>query len=289
MDRPLQPYIRLAMHHTYLKGYYIERHIWDHEIIFIDGGRMKITIEDKVYLVEKNDCVILRPNVFHKIEWGGEDCEQPHVHFDFLELPDSKDVTVSMVRKDQMTPRQLEYFRKDFFAENNINIPPVIHLNDPLSVRTLLFRLIDEFTYTPPYSRFFLQGTLCELVGAVLRDYHAGQNLSGSPYAKDLNHLAVFMSEHVEDNLSLDDLTAEIQLSKWNLIRLFRDYYGTTPMQYMSRLRYNHAKRKLQYSFCSIKEVAYQMNFDSPQAFTRWFKSMDGNPPTFYHKSFVRK
>jgi AraC-like DNA-binding protein/quercetin dioxygenase-like cupin family protein len=284
VERPLQPYIRLAMHHTYLKGYYIERHIWDHEIIFIDGGRMKITIEDKVYFVEKNDCVILRPNVYHKIEWAGEDCEQPHVHFDFFSQNDSEDVSVSMVRRDQMTPRQLTFFREDYFTKNDITIPNVIKLKEPFIVRGILFRLIDEYTYKPPYSDFVLQGTLCELIGAILRDYHLGKNLSGSPYAKDLTGLAVYMSDHVEANLSLEDLAMEVRLSKWNLIRWFKKYYDATPMQYFSRLRFNYAKKKLQYSFCSVKEVAYQMNFDSPQAFSRWFKALDGNPPAYYHK-----
>jgi len=287
MDRPLQPYIRLAMHHTYKKGYYIERHIWDHEIIFIDGGRMKVTIEDKVYFVEKNDCIILPPNVFHRIEWSGEDCEQPHVHFDFFVKEDSNDVSVSMIRRDQMTPHQLTFFRENYFAENNIVIPYVIKLKEPYIVRGILFRLIDEYTYKPPYADFALQGTLCELIGAILRDFHLGQNLSGSPYAKDLNHLVIYMSEHVESNLSLEDLAEVARLSKWNLIRWFKNYYDATPVQYLNRLRYNHAKKMLQYSFCSVKEVAYQMNFDSPQAFSRWFKALDGNPPAYYHKKNV--
>jgi AraC-like DNA-binding protein len=284
MELTIQPYVRLAMHHTYLKGYYIERVIWDHEIIFIDNGKMKVTIEDKVYYPEKNDCILLRPNVYHKIEWSGEDCDQPHVHFDLYAQSDSPEVSVSMLLRDQMNAKQISFFRKDYFLENDIAIPYVIKLKEPFVVRNILFRLIDEYTYKLPYSNFMLQGTLCELIAAVLRDYHLNQSLSYSPYTKDLKDLVVYMAENVDENPSLDDLAGKIGLSKWNLIQWFKKYYNTTPVKYLNRLKYNRAKNLLQYSNLSIKEIAYQMNFDSPQAYARWFKTMDGNAPGYYQR-----
>ncbi|MDD3106260.1 MAG: AraC family transcriptional regulator [Bacilli bacterium] len=284
MSLHINPYIRLAMHHTYLKGYYIERHIWDHEIIFIDSGVMKITIEDQVYYAKKNDCILLRPNVYHKIEWSGVDCDQPHVHFDFYYQDDSKEVQISMLRKEHMNQKELTLFREDFYKSNQIDIPYVFPLKEPSIIRSLLFRLIDEYTYKLPYSDLMKQGTLAELVAAILRDYHLGKVESYSPYYKELNELTIYMVENVDLNLTLDDLADHSQLGKWNLIQTFKRYYNTTPMKYFTRLRYNRTKNLLQYSNLSIKEITYKMNFESPQSFSRWFKMMDGNPPGFYQK-----
>lgn len=284
MQNPISPYVRLAMHHRYIKGYYIERSIWDHEIIFINSGQMKVTINDKVYIVKENDCVILRPNILHKIEWHEEDCEQPHVHFDFFQLSDSEKIHISMKRSEHMTIKEKTFFRSDYFKENHMDLPDVIHLQKPYIVKDLLYQIIEEFTYKVNYSGYILKGLMTQLIGAVLRDYHLGKVDEFSIYARNLTELIFFMEQNVDNNLSLDDLANQAKMGKWNLNRLFSERYGFTPISYFHRLKYNHAKKYLLYTTKSIKEIAYQMNFDSPQSFSRWFKKNDGNPPIKYHQ-----
>ncbi len=284
MLSPISPYVRFAMFHRYIKGYYIERSIWDHEIIFINSGQMKITIKDNVYIVKENDCVILRPNVYHKIEWHEEDCEQPHVHFDFFQHPDNELVQISMKQREHMSSKEISYFRSDYFKENNIDLPDVIHLQKPYIVKDILYQIIEEYTYKVNHSGYILKGLMTQLIGAILRDYHLGKVDEFSIYANKLNELIIFMERNVDENLSLDDLANQAQMGKWNLNRLFNERFGYTPISYFHRLKYNHAKKYLLYTTKSIKEIAYQMNFDSPQSFSRWFKKIDGNSPIIYHK-----
>jgi len=146
-DIYLRPYIRLARRHTYLSEYHLDRSIWDHEIIFIEKGSLRFIFDDKEYVAHENECVILRPRMHHKIEWNGVDCEQSHVHFDFFYREDSPYVGVSMLREDQMSDAEKALFREDFYTANGIDIPTVIHLNEPYVVRDLFHRIIDEFTY----------------------------------------------------------------------------------------------------------------------------------------------
>lgn len=280
----LKPYVRFAMHHTFISQYYIDRHIWDHEIIFIEKGRMKFTFDDEVYYAEQNDCVVLRPDIHHKIEWGGIDCEQPHVHFDFEYQNDSEEVLVSLFRKDQMTPKERTYFRKDFLKENKIDLPYVFHLREPFVVRDILFRLIDEYEHKLPYSDLILQGLLLELISTVFRDYHSGKADSEHPFSKDLTNLVRYMNDSVDKNLTLEELAEHVSFSKWNLIQTFRNYFGVTPIKYYNQLKFNRAKKLLLYSQMSVKEVTYKMNFDSPQTFSRWFKNHDGKSPGFYKR-----
>ncbi|MBN2503824.1 MAG: AraC family transcriptional regulator [Bacilli bacterium] len=284
MDKTLRPYVRFAMHHTFIREYFIERHIWDHEIIFIEKGKMKFTIDNEVYIAEENDCVFLRPDVLHKIEWAGEDCEQPHVHFDFFVEENSDEVRVSLFRKDEMTPKERTWFREDFFKANKIDLPYVFKLKEPFIIRDLLFRLIDEYEHKLPFSGYMLQGLLLELLSAVLRDYRLGKAENSHPYAKELDNLVRYMSEHVDQNLTLDDLTDFSSFSKWNLIHVFKSYYNMTPMKYFNHLKYNRAKNLLLYSHMTVKEITYKMHFDSPQTFSRWFKNQDGKSPIFYRR-----
>lgn len=280
----IYPYVRFAMYHVFLENYYIERHIWDHEIIFIDNGKLKLTIEDKVYIVEENSCIILRPRVYHKIEWYETNCSQPHVHFDFYKQDDSEEVTVSKITQSNMSTKELSYFRKDFFKENNINLPPVIKLKNPGVVKNILFSIISEFTYNHSYSSIMLQGLMAELIATILRDYLLEQDEINFPKAKELNSLAIYMSENVDKNFTLDYFSKYINISKWSLIQFFKKYYNTTPIKYFHQLRYYRAKNLLQYTFMSIKEISFKMEFDSPQTFSRWFKSMEGLSPNEFRK-----
>jgi YesN/AraC family two-component response regulator len=280
----IYPYVRFAMYHVFLENYFIERHIWDHEIIFIDNGKMKITIEGKVYIVDENTCIILRPGVYHKIEWHEENCSQPHVHFDFYKQDNSEEVTVSKITRNLMSEKELTYFRSDFFKENGIDIPPVFKLKNPGVVKNILFKIIDEFTFNHPYASIMLQGLMSELIATIIRDYRMGQDDVSFSKAKELNSLAIYMSENVDKNFTLDDFSNYINISKWSLIQFFKKYYNTTPMNYFHQLRYYRAKNLLQYTFLSVKEISYKMGFYSPQSFSRWFKSLEGLSPNDFRK-----
>ena len=68
----------------------------------------------------------------------------------------------------------------------------------------------------------------------------------------------------------------------WNLIQSFNKLYNTTPKKFFDKYRLLHAKTLLEIENKSVKEIAYEMEFDSPQTFTRWFKNLDGKNPTSY-------
>ncbi len=278
----IEPYVRFAMNHTWLKNYYINRNIWDNEFIFIDDGKLKITINGVVYHVKKNDLVILRPGERNIIEWDNENCVQPHVHFDFIDYKDKEKVTVSMTGIENMNKEQLTYFRKDFFKENDINIPSVIHLKEPLLIKNVLYQIINEFTYKRSESQIILQGLMTQLIGFVLRENSSSD--IGDETSSELDTVIVFMNENLDSNLDLEDFATKLKISKWSLIQLFNRRYGTSPMKYYNNLRHLRAKDLIMYSPAPINRISEEMGFNEPQTFSRWFKNIDGNFPSYYRK-----
>lgn len=255
----IEPYVRFAMHHVWIEGYYLNREIWDHEIIFIEQGSLKFTIEGNTYIAKQNDCVILRPNIHHIIEWNGETCSQPHVHFDFYNHTDKEMVKVSKIRKTQMNKEELTWFREDFFKKNNIDMPCVIHLKNPIEVKNILYKIIEEFTYKNKYSDILLSGLMRELIGIVLRESEA----SNPEYKKSnqLNELISYMNANVDNNLTLTDFSDKMHISGWKLIQLFNEFYHTTPIKHYNQLKYLRAKDLLENSVIPINEIAKRMPF----------------------------
>lgn len=278
----VDPYVRFSMHHIWIENYLLDRDIWDHEIIFIEKGSLKFTINNKVYIARQNDVVLLRPNEHHIIEYNGEICSQPHIHFDFYERDDSSKVTVSKITKNQMTKEELTYFREDFYKANNINMPYIIHPKNTLVIKDLIFKIINEFTFKNAYSDIILKGLMTELIGEILREYNTLNNNDKS--ISILNEVIAYMNANVDENLSLDDISSNTEISKWKLIRLFNDHYHTTPINYYHKLKYLRAKDLLVNSVIPINKVSEMMSFEEPQTFSRWFKNIDGNYPSYYRK-----
>ena len=277
-------YVRFAMHHKWIEGYYIEREIWDHEIIYIEEGSMRITIEDVEHIVKEGDVVLLRPHVPHKIEWNGEDCKQPHVHFDFIERGDSNNVGVSLKTSAQMSREDIARFRDDYLEKNNIEIPFVFHLKQPKIIRTLLFKIIDEYEYGFYESTKILKGLLMQLYAHILRDYKLTVNEIENKDRDLIEFIVSYMVENMDNSISLDELVYYSKLDKWTLNQIFKKVYNLTPMKYYNSLRINRARNLVMYSGLNIKQITYLMKFDSPQTFSRWFKRNDGKHPSSYKR-----
>lgn len=275
-----KPYIRLAMYHTWLPEYIVDRHIYDFEFIFIDKGKMKIDFDDKSYIVEEGDMVLIPPKVHHHISFYQTPCCQPHIHFDFNEDELSPTIPVSMKNIDEMSSLELTYFRNDFLKQNNLNLPLVVKASNPSLIRQLILHLINEYTFNDPAKKLHMEGTLKILISSFISDA-MGYN-EDNEMLDNVSLLVRYMTENLRNNLTLRDFELKSNLSSWSLNNLFKESFNTTPKKYYDHLRLRYAKDLIKNSFKSIKEISVLLGFDEPQTFSRWFYKLDGRYPTQY-------
>jgi len=277
----INPYVRIAWNHHWENSTVLERSIYDHEIIYIDKGKMKLTIKNKVHIAEEGSCIVIPPDMPHILEGCDTDIWQPHVHFDFYEEKNSREVPVSTKLRSQMTDTELTYFRENFFQKHNIQIPYVVKLHDPIKIKKILFNIIREYMFQTTYSELALKGLVVDLVVAILNDIYI-DDLKIVPQHENIFLLISHVMEHLEHNFTLQELAKIANMTPWSLIQTFNKLYNTSPKKYFDKFRLIHAKNLLQYSNYSVKEVAYQLEFESPQTFSRWFKNIDGKSPSYY-------
>lgn len=283
MKYAINPYIRRVWNHRWNKDLVMERVIYDHEIIYIDKGEMKFTFEGIEYYADEGSVILIPPNIYHKIEGLVDDTWQPHVHFDFWETPNSNDVPILLQIPTNINDIDQTYFRENFFKKNNINIPYVIKLQHPLKIRKIIFEMITVHTHQKPYSELALKGLLIDLIAGILEDYESSLNKE-IMQTDNIYELITHMINNINHNYKLEEMARIAKTSVWNLIQAFNKLYGTTPKKFFEKYRLLHAKTLLEIENKSIKEIAYEMEFDSPQTFTRWFKNLDNNNPTAYKK-----
>jgi AraC-like DNA-binding protein len=68
-------------------------------------------------------------------------------------------------------------------------------------------------------------------------------------------------------SLFLKELAKASEMSPYHFLRRFAEYYGTTPHQFLTRVRLSHARRLLARGTMSVKEVAYECGYRSVPSF----------------------
>ncbi|MBQ1484838.1 MAG: response regulator, partial [Muribaculaceae bacterium] len=80
-------------------------------------------------------------------------------------------------------------------------------------------------------------------------------------------------------DLSVEDLAADMGLSRVQLYRKVKALTGNTPVDLLRKARLAQAQRLLQVSTLSVSEIAYQVGFASPSYFTKCYKDEFGTVP----------
>lgn len=93
-----------------------------------------------------------------------------------------------------------------------------------------------------------------------------------------------YLERHVEGNVKLDDLSQEVGMSKYHLIRLYKEAERMTPMQYYRLLKMRRARSLLELSTLSIKEIAGRLGYSSPTVFSRAFQAEMSMSPGEYRR-----
>lgn len=98
--------------------------------------------------------------------------------------------------------------------------------------------------------------------------------------------LIEWMTGHSHEPLNVDILARRAGMSPRTFARRFRDQTGTTPLQYLLRMRVQRAQALLEENSMAVDRIAMQVGFDSPVTFRARFRGVVGITPTEYRRRF---
>ena len=107
--------------------------------------------------------------------------------------------------------------------------------------------------------------------------------------AETLSATLDWMTEHLDDPLTVDDLAAHAHLSPRTFARRFRDETGTTPHHWLTGQRVRLAQRLLEEGGRGIDEVARLTGFGSAALLRHHFVKRVGITPQDYRRTFCRR
>lgn len=102
-------------------------------------------------------------------------------------------------------------------------------------------------------------------------------------YKQRLQNVIDFIGHHLDEDLTLDQLSDVACFSKYHFHRLFTAYIGLSLQQYIRWLRLKRAAHQMMVDKeRSIINIALSAGFESHESFTRAFKQVSGLSPTAF-------
>jgi len=95
------------------------------------------------------------------------------------------------------------------------------------------------------------------------------------------------VKEIVEKNISnadfsVEDMSRALFMSRVTLYKKLLSLTGKTPLEFIRSFRLNRAAQLLEKSQMTISEVAYEVGFNSPKSFSKYFKTEFNTAPSAY-------
>ena len=90
----------------------------------------------------------------------------------------------------------------------------------------------------------------------------------------------LIIREKINSPFSPEEIAVSLNMSYTWFRRIFRQYTGMAPAQYISQLRIQKAKEMLSVTTMPVKEIALELGYESIDYFSTQFKKQTGQTPT---------
>lgn len=133
-----------------------------------------------------------------------------------------------------------------------------------------------------PWQIFGIQRLLDVLALEFLRKIELNSDVKFNTALFNLTKCIQYISEHLNDDLNIGDLSKKYGYSPEYFSRMFKKYLGMSPIHYIINLRLENVLQLVDTEHMTILDAAYQSGFRSSSAFYKAFRAYRSTSPTKY-------
>ncbi len=270
-DEKFPLYIQLGSHE---KTMFMHTHADYSELVIVLSGTAWHMVDDKTYFIKKGDVFVVSNNTTHGYS-DANDFRICNIMFRNEILLSCKDI------------QRLVGFHALFIIEpqltqdHNFKSRLKLQLSEFEYVNRLIMDMLNEYKHkangyqTIVQAYFMLLATYLARIYCIPLENENGDTIN---IAKSVS----FMENYYTEPFSLEKIAAQSNISVRHFARLFKEYYRTTPGNYILSLRLQHACLLLKNSSLHISDIAFQCGFNDSNYFTRQFRKVFHITPKQY-------
>jgi AraC family transcriptional regulator len=170
----------------------------------------------------------------------------------------------------------------------HVSLPPLDRLILP-PLRAAMLAVNDELMGEAPGGRLAAQSLANIMAVNLIRNAIVprctARRPSGALRQKKLGAVVEYIEEHLDADLTLEQIAAVAHLSPYHFARQFKAATGLPPHQYVIARRVERAQQLLHEGELSLAEVAVSAGFSDQSQLTQSFKRLVGITPGQFLKS----
>ena len=256
------------------------------EITFVKAGAGFHVHEQQKYRIGRGDCFVVLPGEHHS-----------YTSETSLEVRDVifyTDLVEPFVERLERLPGFMRFFSLGPLTRRSTGFADKLHL-DAAMQRTYLRitqELMELVNGAAPGHDALVLCRLVELIVLLSRQYDAREPGAGD--ARDeaptdrLSAAKAFIQERHAQPITPHEVARFVYLSPSRLHHLFRQKLDMTLMEYVTRVRVEHARKLLSESRKAVTRVAMECGFSTPAHFSRIFTRLVGLSPRSYRAANQR-
>ena len=139
---------------------------------------------------------------------------------------------------------------------------------------------VERYRNMALWEKMELRGAMLMIMSHFIREAKPRIWTSDERMKRVLKHI----HEHIVDEITIEDLANVACITKTYFIRLFKQEFGLSPVQYINRKKVERAQLLLFTTDKSVKEVAYMLGINDHSYFIRLFRKVAGITPQDYRR-----
>nr|WP_263323718.1 AraC family transcriptional regulator [Neobacillus sp. Marseille-Q6967] len=262
--------------HTSDKQHFIPRH-WHEsiEISYVLSGKIdQIYIDGKVFESHQGDIVLINANAIHSFSVNtgkNRKAVTIFIPYEFINAiyPDSDQIEFDCISIDQ---KDLQ--RKKYFDELRNNLHSLVNCYENRESDPLSYIKVTSLSY--------------ELIYLLLKNFKVNKKsnsrIRARKHLERLTSITNYIKENYHQNLSLDLLSNQFNLSSEYLSRFFIKHTGITVLNYINAIRLEKSYPDLMNTNYPIIQIALSHGFPNEKSYNRVFKAVYHVTPNQYRK-----
>lgn len=273
----------VSVSHEILSNYEHGSFIWhchpEIELTLILDGTIQYQVNNQSYLLSAGDGLFCNTNALHTGHmYNNEDCHYLSITFH---------------------PRIIYGYEGSIFHHNYVT--PLLTCEDLDSIpllpsvewqRTILdfINKISIYEKEQPLGfEFYIQQMLSQTWCLIYQNTHTQIHTKTGPTTRSLDldrlrSILTFIQSHYAEKITLNDISAQINICNSECCRLFKKYMQQSLFDYLLYYRIEKSLPLLKENRLSITEIAEQTGFSTPGYFSRVFHNQMHCTPSQYRK-----